>query len=125
MYAEGEEIVLTSYESTRRIMLMLGRVMIALKILSALKENERVLNSIEGKLKKFQASFQSLSSDLLDGNLVKGIIDIGSAALDMADGFVKAGDAIPTLITAFSGVATLMGTKAGVIMPFYVVGIAA
>ena len=48
-----------------------------------------------------------------------------SAALDMADGFVKAGDAIPTLITAFSGIATLMGTKAGVIMPFYAVGIAA
>ena len=92
---------------------------------SALKENERVLESIEGKLKKFQASFQSLSSDLLDSNLVKGIIDIGSAALDMADGFVKAGDAIPTLITAFSGIATLMGTKAGVIMPFYAVGIAA
>ena len=79
----------------------------ALKILSAMKENERVLESIEGKLKRFQASFQSLSSDLLDSNLVKG------------------GDAIPTLITAFSGIATLMGTKAGVIMPFYAVGIAA
>lgn len=92
---------------------------------SATKELDTYLESVQGKLKKFQASFQSLSSDLLDGNLVKGIIDIGSAALDMADGFVKAGDAIPTLITAFSGVATLMGTKAGVIMPFYTVGIAA
>ena len=59
---------------------MLGRVMNALKILSAMKENERVLESIEGKLKRFQATFQSFSSDVLDSGVVKGFIDMGTVS---------------------------------------------
>jgi len=106
-------------------MLMLGRVMNALKILSAMKENERVLESIEGKLKRFQATFQSFSSDVLDSGVVKGFIDMGTAALDFADGLVKAGDAIPTIFTALSAVASMTNTKAGVNMPAYATGIAA
>lgn len=92
---------------------------------SAMKENERVLESIEGKLKRFQATFQSFSSDVLDSGLVKGFIDLGTAALDFADGLVKAGDAMPTIATALSAVASMTNTKAGVNMPFYATGIAA
>lgn len=92
---------------------------------SAMKENERVLESIEGKLKRFQATFQSFSSDVLDSGVVKGFIDMGTAALDFADGLVKAGDAMPTIATALSAVASMTNTKAGVNMPTYVTGIAA
>lgn len=92
---------------------------------SAMKENERVLESIEGKLKRFQATFQSFSSDVLDSGVVKGFIDMGTAALDFADGLVKAGDAMPTILTTLSAVASMTNTKAGVNMPTYATGIAA
>lgn len=92
---------------------------------SATKELDTYLNSIEGKLSRFQATFQSFSSDVLDSGLVKGFIDLGTAALDFADGLVKAGDAMPTIATALSAVASMTNTKAGENMPFYATGIAA
>jgi TP901 family phage tail tape measure protein len=92
---------------------------------SATKELDTYLSSIEGKLSRFQATFQSFSSDVLDSGVVKGFIDMGTAALDFADGLVKAGDAMPTIATAFSAVASMTNTKAGVNMPTYATGIAA
>ena len=92
---------------------------------SATKELDTYLSSIEGKLSRFQATFQSFSSDVLDSGVVKGFIDMGTAALDFADGLVKAGDAIPTILTALSAVASMTNTKAGVNMPTYATGIAA
>lgn len=92
---------------------------------SATKELDTYLSSIEGKLSRFQATFQSFSSDILDSGVVKGFIDMGTAALDFADGLVKAGDAMPTILTALSAVASLTNTKAGVNMPTYATGIAA
>ena len=92
---------------------------------SATKELDTYLSSIEGKLTKFQATFQSFSSDVLDSGVVKGFIDMGTAALDFADGLVKVGDAMPTIATALSAVASMTNTKAGVNMPTYATGIAA
>lgn len=92
---------------------------------SATKELDTYLSSIEGKLSRFQATFQSFSSDVLDSGVVKGFIDMGTAALDFADGLVKAGDAMPTILTALSAVASMTNTKAGVNMPAYATGIAA
>lgn len=92
---------------------------------SATKELDTYLSSIEGKLSRFQATFQSFSSDVLDSGVVKGFIDMGTAALDFADGLVKAGDAMPTIATALSLVASMTNTKAGVNMPTYATGIAA
>ncbi len=52
---------------------------------SALKENEIYLESISGKLQAFSATFQSLSSHLIDTGLVKGIISIGTGLLEAVD----------------------------------------
>ena len=92
---------------------------------SAEVENSKFLESVQGKLSRFQATFQSFSSDVLDSGVVKGFIDMGTAALDFADGLVKAGDAMPTILTALSAVASMTNTKAGVNMPTYATGIAA
>lgn len=92
---------------------------------SAEAENAKYLDSVQGKLSRFQATFQSFSSDVLDSGVVKGFIDMGTAALDFADGLVKAGDAMPTILTALSAVASMTNTKAGVNMPTYATGIAA
>lgn len=62
---------------------------------SALEENERYLDSIQGKLDQFTNSLQSAWSDLLDSDLIKYIAQAGTELLKFADnlGVVK------TLIT--------------------------
>ena len=92
---------------------------------AALKENQHVLDSVEGKLKRFQATFQSFSSDLLDSGLIKGIVDLGTAAMNAADSFVKMGETFPAIAAGISGIVTGMGGTGGMNMPFYTVGIAA
>lgn len=92
---------------------------------AALKENQRVLDSIEGKIKRFTATFQSFSSDLLDSKLVKCVIDLGTAAMNTADNFVKMGETLPAIAAGISGIVTGMGGTGGMNMPFYAVGIAA
>lgn len=44
---------------------------------SALAENEKYLDSIQGKIQKFQASWQALSASVVNTDLVKGIVDGG------------------------------------------------
>lgn len=74
---------------------------------------------IEGKIKRFQATFQSFSADLLDSKLVKCFIDLGTAAMNTADNFVKMGEILPTIAAGISGVVTGMGGTGGMNMPFY------
>ena len=94
---------------------------------SASKELNTYLDSIEGKLSQFQATFQDFSQTVLDSDLVKGIIDFGTSALDAADGFTKWAGVIPTLTAALSAFLSLSGTKTqgSIQMLAYAVGIAA
>lgn len=52
---------------------------------SALKENEVYLQSIEGKISKFQAAWQNLSNTVVNSELVKIVVDIGTALITAAD----------------------------------------
>lgn len=94
---------------------------------SAEAELETALDSVQGKLSQFQATFQSFSETVLDSDLIKGIIDFGTSALDAADGFTKWAGVIPTLTAALSAFLSLSGTKTqgGIQMLAYAVGIAA
>lgn len=63
---------------------------------SALAENEKYLDSINGKIATMQASFQKLSANLLDSSIVKGfytaitaLIDALNWANDATGGFVS------------------------------------
>lgn len=94
---------------------------------SALAENERVLDSIEGRLKIFEATFQEISTDLLNSGLVKDIISLGTALLDASDGFVKFSGVVPTATAALSAFLSLSNTKTkgSIRMLTYAGGIAA
>ena len=46
---------------------------------SAWQENEAYLDSINGKIGQFQAAFQGLSTSILDSDLAKWFIDLGTA----------------------------------------------
>lgn len=94
---------------------------------SAMAENERVLDSVEGRLKIFEATFQEISTDLLNSGLVKGVISLGTALLDASDGFVKFSGVIPTATAALSAFLSLSNakTKGSIQMLAYAGGIAA
>ena len=94
---------------------------------SAEAELETALDSEQGKLSQFQATFQSFSETVLDSDLVKGITDFGTSALDAADGFTKWAGVIPTLTAALSAFLSLSGTKTqgSIQMLAYAGGIAA
>lgn len=85
---------------------------------SALAENEKYLDSIQGKISKFQASWEALSTSVVDGDLVKGIIDFGTALADAATwisdaigGWELALAAIPTLsaLTGLKSIQDMLG----------------
>lgn len=56
---------------------------------SALAENEKHLASIEGKIDQFQAAFQSLSNTIVNSELVKIIVDIGTTIVTVADALAQ------------------------------------
>lgn len=92
---------------------------------SATNELNTYLDSVQGHLSRFQATFQAFSNDVLDSEVIKFFIDLGTAAFNAADGLVKAGEALPLLAAGYSGIGTLTGNTAGTEMPFYATGIAA
>lgn len=67
---------------------------------SALRENEIYLDSVNGKLSKISATWQTLSQDTLDTDLVKGVLDFLNGALKFLDGIVDHLGSMPILISA-------------------------
>lgn len=49
---------------------------------SALKENEKYLESINGRIDVLKASYEEFSQTVLDSGLVKAFVDIGNAAIN-------------------------------------------
>lgn len=52
---------------------------------SATKENEKVLDSITGKIQNFRSEFENLSRQLISSDLVKFIVDLGAGFLSLAN----------------------------------------
>lgn len=70
---------------------------------SALEENERYLDSINGKLEQFNALFQALSENIVDSDAVKGLLDAANGFLRIADGLIEITDVMPLAIAGFTG----------------------
>lgn len=52
---------------------------------SALKENEKYLNSIQGKIDQFNNATQSMWSNFLDADMVKWIVELGTGLIKIVD----------------------------------------
>ena len=78
---------------------------------SAIDENNKWKDSIEGHLTSLNEAFQELSVNLLDSDVVKFILEIATAATEAADAFVKWAGVIPTLAGALSGAFAVGGPK--------------
>lgn len=75
---------------------------------SALKENERYLDSIQGKIDQFNNAMQTMWNNTLESDMVKGIIELGTA-------LVKALNAVGPLKVAFVGLFAFLEKKHGLL----------
>ena len=78
---------------------------------AAMAEQEKWSQSIAGRLAELQASFQNLSGDLLDSDIVKVFINIGTAVTDVTDKVVNLTGVLPLLAGAFSTAFAVGGPK--------------
>lgn len=83
---------------------------------SALAENEKYLESINGKVQQFKAVFEDLSNNLIGSDIVKFVVDLGSTLLSIVNGVVSVVNALGGLKTILLTVAaTVLVAKGGLI----------
>ena len=73
---------------------------------SALNENEKYLDSINGKVAQFQAVFEKLSASFVNSGFVKGVVDGGTAILEILTAIIDKLGSFPTLISAITAAVT-------------------
>lgn len=71
---------------------------------SASAENEKYLDSINGKLIQLKASFESLSSAIIDSELAKVFLDSVTAVINLATWMQKMGILIPMIVAGFAAI---------------------
>lgn len=67
---------------------------------SASEENEKYLESIQGRIAQFKASFETLSKSVINSDLVKFAVDSGTLILDILTKITDTLGALPTLLSA-------------------------
>ena len=77
---------------------------------SALAENEKYLDSIAGKVSKFKATFEELSTTLINSEFVKQTVDFGTGLLSLLNAIAKLIDSIGGLNTVLIGTAGIIAT---------------
>lgn len=75
---------------------------------SAMIEQERMMDSIEGRLKQLNASFEKFSNDVMSSDLIKFFVTLATKIVDAADGMVNLAGSIPAITAAISGVLSVM-----------------
>ena len=76
---------------------------------SALAENEKYLDSINGKIAEFKATFQEFSVNLIDSDFVKGIVEFGTGLLNVLNVLAK-------VIDMVGGLNTVLGVTLGIVI---------
>ena len=71
---------------------------------SAEKELGNYQKGIEYSIDKFKATFQELSTNALDSNIFKAVVDSGTAVVDVLNKIISVGKGIPALFATFAGV---------------------
>ena len=73
---------------------------------SAIKENEKYLESIEGHITQMKSSFEELSSNLINSEFVKFIVDAARVLMEVLNGIAETLGSFGTIIgaTAITGI---------------------
>lgn len=72
---------------------------------SALAENEKYLESISGKLEKFQSSIEAFSTSVIDSSLVKLVVDFGTGLIDVLTTLQKIHVLLPLIAASAAAIA--------------------
>lgn len=83
---------------------------------SAYEEQSRWLESLEAKTQQFEAAFQSLSNTVIDSNIVKEFVDLGTSGVSALDGIVKVLGNINSLGGNISSIFGTIGAASGLLM---------
>lgn len=75
---------------------------------SAMTEQERMMDSIEGRLKQLNSSFEKFSNDVMSSDLIKFFVTLATKIVDAADGMVNLAGSIPAITAAISSVLSVM-----------------
>ena len=70
---------------------------------TASKENEKYLQSMEGRINATKAAWQALANSFLSSDFLKGLISSGQTFLDIINNIVKTTGALPPLLAIISG----------------------
>lgn len=76
---------------------------------SAMKENEKYLDSVQGKIDIMKASFQTLSSNFLSGDLLKFFVEAATGALNLLNAIAK-------LVSSLGGLKTVLVAISGILV---------
>ena len=71
---------------------------------SAMQEQERWLGSLEAKTQQFEASFQSLANTLIDSDILKFFVDLGTTGVNAINSIISAITPLGTLGVIGGGV---------------------
>lgn len=74
---------------------------------SATAENEKCLDSVQGKINIMKASFQTLSSDFMSSSFLKDVISVLTEIINILDTLISKVGTLPTIIGAI-GIGTLI-----------------
>ncbi len=69
---------------------------------SALKEHEKVMDSIQAKQKAFQAQYQALANSILNSDLIKGMYDGGTGLLGWLTKATELAGGLPVALSAIT-----------------------
>lgn len=76
---------------------------------SALEENEKYLDSINGKISVFKASFEDFSTNLISSDLVKDIVGLGTGLINVLNTVAK-------IVDVLGGLNTILYTTLSIIV---------
>ena len=70
---------------------------------SAMKEQEIYLSSLEAKTKQFEATFQSLSETVVNSDMLKFFVDLGTGTVSAFEKIINVTDKVSSSITSLGG----------------------
>ena len=65
---------------------------------SSIRENEKYLDSIEGKIQAFQSAWEQLSYHVMSSDFIKGVISFGTQVIKILDEIVQGVGALPVFL---------------------------
>lgn len=83
---------------------------------SAYEEQSRWLESLEAKTQQFEAAFQSLSNTVVDSEILKDLVDLGTKGVSSLEGIAKVLEFINSLGGETSGILGAIGAASGFLM---------